>query len=39
MGGSCGDGEVLKICFILFIYFCLFGAAPVAYGGSQGREL
>ena len=24
---------------ILFFFFCLFGAAPVAYGGSQARDL
>ena len=27
------------ICQLLTFFFCLFGAAPTAYGGSQARGL
>ena len=27
----------LFVCFLLFFVFCLFRAAPMAYGGSQER--
>ena len=29
----------LQFLFFFFLSFCLFGAAPVAYGGSQARGL
>ena len=31
--------QFLFFFFLFFFFFCLFRAAPVAYGGSQGRGL
>ena len=31
--------KILKFNFFFFLVFCLFRAAPAAYGGSQARDL